>query len=198
MALMSDLKSVTKPLTASPAAAAKAIVGLSTADKLRIERFARLRAVSLGPVEWQDLLQEAIGRILSGSRRWPPSVPMVAFLQQTIRSVAHEERRRLIKRLELRESQLGPSDAGTLYQHQDDGPDALRALGAKEQLREILEAFKGDREVLLLIDGLAGGETALETQARAGFTSLAYDAARKRFRRKLNGILGRTETDNER
>lgn len=58
-----------------------ALATLSDDDLLRLRALARLRAHALpGGVAWSDLLHEAVLRALEGTRRWPPGVPLLAFL----------------------------------------------------------------------------------------------------------------------
>src|SRR5258708_36538263 len=64
--------------TAETALALKLI---SRMDFLRLKTIARWHARGLPPhVAWDDLLQEALTRVIVGSRRKPESVSMVAFL----------------------------------------------------------------------------------------------------------------------
>ncbi len=55
----------------------EALQRLTDADLLKIESFARYRAYGLPWIDWRDLFQEAVGRALAGSRRWPKTVPFV-------------------------------------------------------------------------------------------------------------------------
>src|SRR4051812_46898907 len=97
---------------ASPREVETALTRLSSADLVRIKQLAKLRAAGLTTVDWQDLLNGAISRMLAGTRRWPKSVPLVAFVAQTMRSVASEEWRRLDQDREILESDLTPTDQG--------------------------------------------------------------------------------------
>jgi DNA-directed RNA polymerase specialized sigma24 family protein len=74
---------------------AAAIRGLSDADLTRLRALAGLRARTLPGVDWSDLLNEAIVRALDGTRRWSPTVPILAFLAGIMRSIDHDHRRRL-------------------------------------------------------------------------------------------------------
>ena len=64
--------------------------GLTTAELRRLKGMARVRALGLHEVEWQDLLQEAVVRTLGGARQWPVDVGLVVFLRETMRSIASE------------------------------------------------------------------------------------------------------------
>jgi DNA-directed RNA polymerase specialized sigma24 family protein len=68
---------------------------LSEFDLLRLKTIARLYARGLPPdVMWEDLLQEALTRVLTGSRRPPYGVALVAFVAGIMRSLKSEHWRR--------------------------------------------------------------------------------------------------------
>lgn len=163
---------------ASPAEVARALGVLSVGELRRLELIARGRANGLVGADWSDLLQEAVARALEGSRRWPRAIPIMAFLAQTIRSIASELRSR---------AEAATSDRDTDAQLSED-PRA--GIEAADLLRRIRERFQGDEKVAILMDGILAGETARETQIRSGMSSTEYDAARKRFWRGLPSVDG--------
>jgi hypothetical protein len=60
---------------------AAALGAMSSAELLRLNALARLWTRGMpGTMSWADVLQEAIARALDGSRKWPPRVPILAFL----------------------------------------------------------------------------------------------------------------------
>ena len=83
-----------------------ALRALSASDLQQLNNSARMRAAGLELLEGDDLVNEAIARLLSGSRRWPRKVPLVAFLLQTMRSIANSHWKRLERPKEVRESAL--------------------------------------------------------------------------------------------
>lgn len=168
----------TKSDLATPAEAARALGALSPTDQRRLELIARARASGLASTDWRDLLQESIARTLEGSRRWPCDVPIVAFLAQTMRSIASELRQRAQECLS--ESVVSQEAAAD---------DQLR-VEAADQLRRIDLRFASDQHVRELMLGLQLGETARETQHRAQMTPAEYDAARKRFWRGIAELNG--------
>lgn len=170
-----------------PNAAARAVSDLSAVDLVRLERIAKARAAGLGGVEWSDLLHEAFSRILAGTRRWPSHVPFVAFVAQTMRSLANEEWRQ-VKSQPFAGS--GTSHlSGLPVDVEDDRPGADTALAARQFLDRILAAVEGDTNVLGLLSGHELGETAAQTMVRVGLTPREYDAARKRFRRTIDRLI---------
>src|SRR5258708_23720654 len=95
--------------TAETALALKLI---SRTDFLRLKTIARWHARGLPPdVAWDDLLQEALTRVIVGSRRKPQDVSMVAFLAGIMRRLRAEH---------WRPVRGGPGSRETLpIEHQD-------------------------------------------------------------------------------
>jgi len=76
--------------------AARAIQALSDTDLVRLAALARLWSRGLPEgLGWTDVLNEAIVRVLDGSRPWPPGVPLLAFLSGVMRSICDDQWRRV-------------------------------------------------------------------------------------------------------
>ena len=166
---------------------------LSDADLRRLERIARLRAVGLHEVEWQDLLHEAVVRMLDGARQWPEDVGLVVFLRQTMRSIASEHwRRRRISPV-LSEVQLqDPSEEaeGSLLDAvMDPTADPERDAVAAEALAQIEQAFKGDLEALHVLSGMAIGKSPREIQEEEHLDARRYASVQRRIRRTLARVF---------
>jgi DNA-directed RNA polymerase specialized sigma24 family protein len=163
----------------------------SETDLLRLKAVARLHAWGLpADMTWSDLLQEAILRMLQGSRRRPTSVPIVPFLAGVMRSIKAEQWRRL--RRECR----GPAgiDAGVVptgaaaeeaSDPSDPAPDPEQRLALHQELAAIYRLFSGDTAVLQILNGLASGLSPDEIRRASGMTKTEYDSTRKRMRRAL-------------
>lgn len=178
---------------ASPDEAADALVQLGTAGLLRLEEIAKNRVRGLNHVEWADLLQEAIARVLAGTRKWPRKVPLVAFMAEVMRSIASEYRNQ-------RDRTTGVGiilEADTLpaWEPESDsviaaapagnpGPD--RELEAERKLAALEELFISDEDALAVVMARAEGYTPAEVQLDFGMTPTRYDSTLKRIRRKLN------------
>jgi DNA-directed RNA polymerase specialized sigma24 family protein len=167
---------------ASPDVAASALARLSAADLVRLRQIARLRASGLTGVDWEDLLQEAFSRILAGTRRWPLDVPLVAFVAQSLRSLASEHHRKQAAHpFVALDASSDPS--GLPLTIADDRPGADQLMEAIDRHAALFRGLEQDHGALAVLSGYERGETADETMVRAGLTPLEYDAARKRFRR---------------
>ncbi len=156
-----------------------ALAALSDDDLLRLRALARLRARGLpGGVAWSDLLHEAVLRALEGTRRWPPGVPLLAFLAGIMRSLCDEQWRR-----RRRESPLPrPGDAAATLA---DTADPERVYAATEALAAVDRLFASDTVALKVVAGLTNGLGAEEIQRLYGLSAVEYDTARRRMRRAL-------------
>lgn len=161
-----------------PSEIARAKQLVSDMDLLRLKAVARLYARGLpADVTWEDLLQEAFTRVLSGARAIPPGVEPVAFLAGVMRSLRSQHWRRALQ------SEAGPQ--GSDGRQIDVAADPERQLISHEQLTLLVDLFAGDVLALGIIEGLAEGMSAEEIRSLTGASKTEYDSARKRIRRTL-------------
>jgi DNA-directed RNA polymerase specialized sigma24 family protein len=166
---------------------------LSPPDLLRLRQIAGMRAIGLPSMDWEDLLHEAIARLLAGARPWPKAVPFVAFVAQIIRSVAGDEWRRIGRLPVVPESQMdtGVSDepggalAGIAVQHIS--PE--RELIAQATLEEIRALFADDAHAHQILVGMALGLDPSEIQNNSGMSATQYATAQRRIRRQVARFL---------
>jgi DNA-directed RNA polymerase specialized sigma24 family protein len=171
-----------------PAETALALKLISRMDFLRLKSIARWHARGLPPdVTWDDLLQEAVTRVLIGSRRQPEGVTMVAFLAGVMRSLRNEHWRRARQGLRSRDTLRidQPHDLSRELALRDPAPDLEQSLIAREQLDAIEQLFAGDSVALRIVAGLAEGRSAGQIRAATGISKTDYDSARRRMRRAL-------------
>lgn len=156
-------------------------------ELLRLKTLARWYARGLPPdATWEDLLQEALTRILLGARQAPERVSPVAFVAGVMRSLRSDHIRRVGKRKSPRrppDSSFGGEQPLSNLTDWTPGPEC--ALIAEQELSAIRRLFKDDRLASAIIDGLAEGLTAEEIRSAAGLTETDYASARKRIRRRL-------------
>src|SRR5436853_462275 len=131
-----------------------------------------------------DVLQEAIARALDGSRKWPPGVPILAFLSGVMRSICDDHWRHAVREARVIVRGHDAADAGA----EETGaghPDPERVLAAAQALSDIYDLFADDGLALKVITGLADGLTAVEICEAYRLTEREYDTTRKRMRRAL-------------
>jgi DNA-directed RNA polymerase specialized sigma24 family protein len=186
------MRSLVDTRTLKPTQTALALKLVSEMELLRLKTIARLHARGLPPdVSWEDLLQEALTRVLTGARRVPEGVAPVAFIAGVMRSLRSEHWKRFGTSRRRREA---PSDSGGYVTHEaarraaalrESAPDPERSLMAAEQLLAIERLFADDPVVLKIIDALGEGLGAEQIRAALSLGKTEYDSARKRMRRRL-------------
>jgi DNA-directed RNA polymerase specialized sigma24 family protein len=175
---------------------------LACLDVLTNKDFLALETASHKYRRWlgedaDELLGEAVQRLLDGRRKWPRGVELAPFLAEVMRSIAWEwlgkSRRRAIP-----ESRLAaptgddPEDEESYIERQ-----AAPTPGADEQtkVREIggrIEAVFGDDEAITaILIGRVENISPAETQEAFGITPNQYAAAQKKLRRAV--LAGRPD-----
>jgi RNA polymerase sigma-70 factor (ECF subfamily) len=166
--------------------AASAIEALSETDLVRLQALARLWSRGLpGGFGWADVLNEAVVRVLDGSRVWPLGVPILAFLSGVMRSICDDYWRRVRHEQRLLVSRDDQNQPGLSAEPVDELADPERVAVAVATLAEIFRLFATDPIALRIIDGMAGGLTATEICSAYDISALDYDTARRRMRRAL-------------
>jgi len=166
--------------------AASAIQALSETDLVRLKALAQLWSRGLpGGIGWADVLNEAIVRVLDGSRVWPFGVPIVAFLSGVMRSICDDYWRRVRHEQRLLVSRDEHGRDGSPLDPIDELADPERMAAATAGLAEIFRLFAADPLALKIIDGLANGLVAGDICRAYCISALDYDTARRRMRRTL-------------
>ena len=171
---------------------AAALCALTDADLLRLRALARLRARALPPggVGWPDLLQEAVLRALDGSRRWPPGVPLIAFMGGIMRSLCADHWRQCRREGTALSAAAGLM-ANTLEEVAESTPDHSpgsdpeRSYASTQALASLDRLFADDSVALRVLAGLADDLPAAEIRLHYGLSEVEYDTARRRIRRTL-------------
>lgn len=178
---------------ASPDEAAEALEQLGSAGLLRLEQIAKNRVRGLHHVEWADLLQEAVTRVMEGTRKWPRELPIIDFMAGVMKSLANEywkQRKRTAEAgivLEAETSPIGEPDfAGAIDAAPSGNPGPDRELEAKCELEAIEALFIGDEDALAIVMAKAEGYTPQKIQNDFGITATRYDSKLRKIRRKLN------------
>jgi len=171
-----------------PAQTALALKLVSEMDLLRLKTLARLHARGLPPdVNWEDLLQEAITRMLVGSRKLPDGLSIIAFLAGVMRSLKAEHWRRVQSGADARAGSEAREEGarGHSLELRDPAPDPERSLMARQELSAIERLFVDDRVARQIIAGLGEGLSPEEICAGHGLSKTDYNSARRRMRRTL-------------
>ncbi len=136
-----------------------ALLGLSTADSVRLKQIGKLRAAGTG-LEWTDLLNEAFARALGGQRQWPIGVSFVAFIAQTMRSIAHDERESrdvVVSMDEARSGEASERIDGEAVPVSEITPE--REVAARQRLGQVESLFQDDAVALGILVATAEERT---------------------------------------
>jgi DNA-directed RNA polymerase specialized sigma24 family protein len=155
----------------SPAEAAAAVRSLSPGDKTALTKIARFYAKKT-PYDHEDLLQEAICRVLGGARAWPRNVPAVAFLWGVVRSIAWEWKRELIE--------TAPGGA-------DPAGEERRAIAGLD-IAKIIAAFDDDPVAQMMVRAMMEGARGQELQELSGLDKTEYESKRTKIRRRIEKL----------
>ena len=157
---------------ASPEEAAAALEQLGPADRIRLQKLARSRLHGLN-AQWEDLLQEALTRILEGTRRWPRDVSLINFVAGVMRSLASENWHQ--------QSRSHSQESGS-----ESHPGPEKEAEARAEIKAIEDHFGDDDTALAVVMARFEGYSPEEIQTMFTLTSTEYDSTLKRIRRKID------------
>jgi len=179
---------LSKNTVISPTETALSLKLVSEMELLRLKTIARWQARGLPPdVAWDDLLQEAFTRVLTGARQRPEGVGMVPFLAGVMRSLRAEHWRRAMEGSGGRKAVRIDQEEDKLQELEllDPAPSPERALSARQELKAIERLFADDPVALKIIAALGQGLSAEQIRTSLRISKTDYDSARKRMRRAL-------------
>jgi DNA-directed RNA polymerase specialized sigma24 family protein len=185
---MPEIPSLVDKRILRPAQTALALDVVTRLDLLRLKSIARVYARGLPPeVVWEDMLQEALTRVITGSRRRPEGVTTVAFVAGVLRSLRADHWRRANRDFggKHRLSIGHEDDDSRALALPDPAPGPERTLNARQELIAIQQLFADDPTALKIIDGLGAGLSAEQIRHATGLSTTDYDSARRRMRRTL-------------
>jgi CheY-like chemotaxis protein len=183
----------------------RAFRALTVADRLRLQKFAKLRVRGLGWAaggrDWQDLWQEAVWRTLLGAtdnnkgRHWNrDKVDFVMHFAQAMRSIANSWKRQLSAEVVPLERCDSEGNQYSLLDNVASGDvradDRLIEIEEEDRIRGI---FRDDADASRVLQGLMDGLKKNEILLRYGLDEKRYAAAIRRVLR----LLGRRGEDNE-
>jgi DNA-directed RNA polymerase specialized sigma24 family protein len=163
----------TEPAAAvlSAAEAGAAIRSLTQADKIALMKIARLYAKKT-PYDHEDLLQEAMCRVLDGARAWPRHLTALRFLWGVVRSIAWEWKKELPDK---------PSDIA------DPESEERRAIAGLDVIK-IIALFDDDPAAQIIVRGMMEGARGQELQELSGLDKTDYESKRTKIRRRVEKL----------
>lgn len=161
----------------SPSEIRRALDRLRPAEILRLSLLAQHWARGLRQYDADDLLNEAFDRVLSQRRPWPSDVPMPAFFNGVMRSIANQWRRE-----EVRES--------LIEDHREGATDELEGgLTPDYEINDLLSrmrlALDDDLQARGILEHILMDSSREDAQAALGLDATSYDTARRRMIRRM-------------
>lgn len=168
--------------------------GLSSGDVGRLHlicrKYCNLYGLDLEP---EDLMQEALSRIIASNRSVPKEIPLVAAMAKILQSIAYD----LLtsssnKSLKLEDRYEDINDAVEVASFVERSvEEALideyehKQLGKRVEL--IFDLFRDDADVTALLNAIVKGYKAREIVTSVfGGQQVGYDTARKRLMRRID------------
>jgi RNA polymerase sigma-70 factor (ECF subfamily) len=153
----------------SLAEALTAVKSLSDADRTALLKVARVYArTRKTKYDYQDLLHEAIARILEGKRNWPAGLPFVPFVSGVIRGIAWEWRT---------EAHNKPSSEPAVYEE--------GGVIARIDTQKLLALFDDDALARGIVIGMMEGARGEELRRSSGLSDTEYESKRRKIRRRI-------------
>lgn len=175
---------VKRPMQYSPLAhgeAAKRLAALTQTERAKLVLLAHGFSQNTG---WgaDDLLQEAITRVLAGRRSLPAEVQTIPALFQIMKSIASSVRKSGEGQIAKGSDEL---DANVVAPDADRDPEAEIDGGTVQLLHE---KFDGEEEVQLVLMALGDGATREQICADLQLDHKRYATIRRRLRRAYSDL----------
>lgn len=161
------------------------IKGLSNADILRLGGISK-RYARNSILDADDILNESIVIIASGSRKFPRNIALLAFLAGTMRSIASNNRRKSNKFISTINDQDNENYNDFILNIPDKNVNIESEESACQELQYVYELFKDDEDVTCLLLGKCEGLKPDEVCSTWEWDRTKYDTVQKRLRRGLN------------
>ena len=177
---MSELSPPT--IEATPPALSEAEIRSEISSLTAGERTKLMRIASYyGRISFEEpdeLVHEAIFRVLERKREWPRGLEKIRFLAGVIKSIAGDWKRlsRNVSIDEVSEQEVG-----------DKGADE-RGIMAKIGLHQIMTLFDDDRIAQKMLVGMAEGAKGEDLRQALGLSPTEYESKRKKIRRRIEKL----------
>jgi hypothetical protein len=183
----------------APDEVAAAIEALKDADLTRLAKIAKWYIKQKPPWinqnEYLELVDEAVSRLMDGTRKCPRSVGIVQALRGIMRSIVSDEIKKWLRehgepsaRLRTVDGENVPEPIQYRSPTLDPEQQLIRQEEVAEQLRkriEILRLFKDKLPVQKILEGMLNGLRGEALQEWSGLGDKEYASARRMIRRRL-------------
>jgi len=165
------------------------IRSMSDADKLRLIRTSNYFSFG-GARSASDLRQEAIRRAIAGTRKCPSDVPVITFLNGTMRSIAWADRKAIGRAPKLTVIANSGSGEQSLLGGADlrlNAEDKIIQQNLLDEIRRrILELFEDDPKAQILAEGMMEEIEGVELQTLLEMDEKEFASKRRLVRRRID------------
>jgi len=190
---MSELQTETADAPVMTAAeVAEALRSLTARQKAIVMKIARKCEGKTGAAySAGDLIQETYTRALEGRRKWTHGLPAEIFLGGVIKSIADEWTSKGQVRRRTGGTQRPIRAERPIEDNEDfgDGGAGARGVDARIDLPRIFRLFDDDQIAQKIIKAMMDGLQGKDIENACGIYGKAYDAKRKKIRRRLQGFM---------
>jgi DNA-directed RNA polymerase specialized sigma24 family protein len=185
---MSELSIEAAPPPLSEAEIRREISSLTAGERTRLIRIASYYG-RISFEEPDELVQEAIYRVLAGMREWPRDLEKLGFLAGVIKSIAGDRKRALGQTLKRtvplnEEREVGEARRGLMDY---EGTEA-RGIRAKLDVKRIMTLFDDDPIAQKIVMGMVDGARGEELEQASGLSPTEYESKRKKIRRRIEKL----------
>ena len=163
------------------------INSLTAGERTKLVKIAR----SYGRISFEEpdeLVHEAICRILDGTRNWPRDLEKLRFLAGVIKSIAGDRKRagQALKRTVLlnEEREVGEARRGLMDY---EGTEARR-IRANLDVKRIMTHFDDDPIAQKMLLGMADGTRGEDLEQASRLSPTEYESKRKKIRRRIEKL----------
>lgn len=157
----------------------RAALALGEAGWASLRRLARNRCRVRRPGDEEEVIPDAIYRVLEGKRRWPKGLNLFAFLSGVMKSIVSEEPKMGFRRTIDRDMEAA-ADAVS------EDTSAAGLVLENEVVAFVMTLFGDDEEAEALAEGILDGWEKDDLLSLFNGEVTRYETVRKRFRRKVN------------
>ena len=143
---------------------------LTVADRTRLIRIAQKYEGRI-KYEPEDLVNEALCRVLDERRSWPRRVETMPFLVGVIKSIASEWKQDLLEGIDF-----------------EDERAKERGILAGIEIRRIIALFDDDPIAKKIFVWMAEGKRGEELEQASGLSPTEYQSKRKKIRRRIEKL----------
>src|SRR5262245_5136072 len=131
--------------------------------------------------EPEELVQEALYRVLAGARDWPRGLEKLRFLAGVIKSIAGDQKRALNRNVLPLTGEMEEVIG-------DKGAEERGIMARIDVIRITTVIFKDDPIAQKMVIGMADGARGEDLEQASGLSRTEYESKRKKMRRRIEKL----------